>query len=98
MPLLVAPNTILPIGSSSERPDYDYTENLELLLTEFKDGAQAQIFVPDLSGAHVMEITAVRSGGQITVTAQGSRNWTCRLPWAENAVIQKEGNQAVITL
>jgi alpha-D-xyloside xylohydrolase len=98
MPLLVAPNTILPLGSSSERPDYDYTEDLELLLTEFEDGAQAQIFVPDLSGAHVMEITAVRSGGQITVTAQGGRNWTCRLPWAENAVIQKEGNQAVITL
>jgi alpha-D-xyloside xylohydrolase len=98
MPLFVAANTILPLGCNSTRPDYDYTEDLELLLTEFEDGAQTQTFVPDQNGAHVMEITAVRSGQQITVTVQGGKNWTVRLPWAEDAVISQEGDQVVITL
>jgi alpha-D-xyloside xylohydrolase len=98
MPLFVAANTILPLGCNSTRPDYDYTEDLELLLTEFEDGAQTQTFVPDQNGAYVMEITAVRSGQQITVTVQGTKSWTVRLPWAEDAVISQEGDQAVITL
>jgi alpha-D-xyloside xylohydrolase len=98
MPLFVAANTILPLGCNSTRPDYDYTEGLELLLTEFEDGAQTQTFVPDQNGAYVMEITAVRSGQQITVTVQGAKSWTVRLPWAEDAVISQEGDQAVITL
>jgi alpha-D-xyloside xylohydrolase len=98
MPLLVAPGTILPLGSCKERPDYDYTENLELLLTEFEDGAKSEIFVPDVNGARVMKITAARTGKQITVTVEGGKNWTCRLPWAENVQIQKSENQVLILL
>jgi alpha-D-xyloside xylohydrolase len=98
MPLLVAPGTILPLGSCKERPDYDYTENLELLLTEFEDGAKSEIFVPDVNGARVMKITAARTGKQITVTVEGGKNWTCRLPWAENAQIKRSENQALILL
>ena len=98
MPLLVAPNTILPMGACCTKPDYDYAQDVTLFLTEFEDGACARTFIPDTKGRHVMEIEAVREGQTITVTVQGGGSWECRMPDGCAQKIEKQGGQAKITL
>lgn len=98
MPLLVPQNTILPLGSCSDKPDYDYTRGVTLLLTEFEDGAKTQIFIPDLQGEKVMYAEAVREGQTITVTVTGSSEWSCAVSWDKDAEIIVEDGKAVISL
>ncbi|SDU25893.1 alpha-xylosidase [Amycolatopsis keratiniphila] len=39
VPLLVRPNTVLPLGAVDDRPDYDYADGVTLRLYRLEDGA-----------------------------------------------------------
>ena len=39
VPLLVRPNTVLPLGAVEDRPDYDYAEGVTLRVHQLADGA-----------------------------------------------------------
>ena len=67
LPLMVRPNTILPMGTVEDRPDYDYANNLELFFSEFEEGAEASAVIPDLSGKPVKKVTAKKINGEIVV-------------------------------
>jgi len=73
LPLMVRPNTILPMGTVDDRPDYDYASNLAVYLSEFDDGAKAETIVPDLKGQPVLKLTAKRSGSVIDVAVKQMR-------------------------
>jgi len=80
LPLLVRPNTLLPIGANVERPDYDYTDGLTLCLYALEDGHQTQAVIPTPSGQPAATISARRSGQTITITWQGNlTNWQLSL-------------------
>ncbi len=80
LPLLVRPNSILAVGSCYDKPDYDFAEGVTFYLSEFEDGAGAEIFVTDLKGNKVRCVNALREGNVITVTVEGgSDNWDCKL-------------------
>jgi alpha-D-xyloside xylohydrolase len=98
LPLLVRENTILPVGSCKEKPDYDYSEGVELCLSHFGEGAVAEAVIPDLQGNPVMKASAVRRGSQITLTVEGGKDWSCRVLTSPNAQVARQGNVAVITL
>ncbi|MDO4339817.1 MAG: alpha-xylosidase [Eubacteriales bacterium] len=98
MPLLVPQNTILPLGGCQDKPDYDYTKDVTLLLTEFEDGAEAEIFIPDIHGNKVMSVKAVRKGQTITVTATGGSGCRLALSWDKDARIMMEDGRAEISL
>lgn len=98
MPLLVPQNTILPLGSCLDKPDYDYTKDVTLLLTEFEDGAEAKIFIPDIHGNKVMYAQAVREEQTITVTVTGGNGCRCAVAWDPAAEIMIEDGKAVISL
>ncbi len=68
LPLYVKANTLLPMGDNSQRPDYDYTQGLELHLYEPTEGIPAACAVPNLGGETVLTATAVRAGGAVTLT------------------------------
>ncbi len=55
LPLLVRPNTLLPIGDTCSRPDYDYASNLTLALYQPEEGAELVAEIPNTRG----EIEAV---------------------------------------
>ena len=38
LPLLVRPNSVIPVGSRTDRPDYDYTDGLTLQVYQLEDG------------------------------------------------------------
>ena len=98
LPLLVRPNSILAVGNCVDKPDYDFAEGVTFYLSEFEDGALAEIFVTDVKGNKVRRVTAVREGDTITVTVDGgSANWNCEL-LSGKADKQKNGNVMTIRL
>ncbi len=49
LPLMARPNSVIPMGANEERPDYDYTDGLELHVFEPREGA-ITVTVPDTKG------------------------------------------------
>ncbi len=89
LPLYVRENTILPVGSRDDRPDYDYTKDLTLGLYALADGCRAEREICDMSGAPVLSVTAQRTGDEITVTVRGD---------AEGLKIEQFGTDCRITI
>lgn len=99
MPLMVAPGRILPVGNCCTKPDYEFASGVTLFVSWLNDGEHTEVTVPDLSGKPVMRAEAVRRGQEITVTVQGGDgDWQTKALWDKNAVVRREGNQAVIVL
>lgn len=94
LPLLVRPNSILAVGACHEKPDYDFAEGVTFYLSEFEEGATAEIFVTDIKGNKIRRVNALREGDTITVTVTGgSENWDCRL-----LAKDKEDNLTIIKI
>ncbi len=68
LPLYVQENTLLPVGSNSQKPDYDYAAGVELHLYEPCDDQTALCRIPDLSGNIVVIAEAKRSGSDVTLS------------------------------
>lgn len=79
MPLLVKPNSILVVGSTVDKPDYDYCDGLTFYLSLFEDGAEGETAVTDLQGATVMTAKARRVGDMVYLHVEGGNgNWSCQ--------------------
>ena len=66
LPLMARPNSVIPMGACEERPDYDYTDGLELHVYQPEDG-EITVTVPDLKG-HVAATYVVSTvDGKTTV-------------------------------
>lgn len=79
LPLMVRENTILPMGASETEAEYDYADGVTLVLSEFADGASAEVEIPDTKGNTVMKAYAVRKGDEIEVSVEGGNgNFTVR--------------------
>jgi alpha-D-xyloside xylohydrolase len=76
LPLLVRPNTVLPIGANEQQPDYDYADAVTLHVFELEDGAITSAQVPMLSGAAGATFEVRREGSQIRVQARDTAK-----PW-----------------
>lgn len=86
LPLMVRPNTVLPVGADEQRPDYDYADGVVFHLFELDDGAAGSARVPTVSGEVAMSIQVSRSGQQITVETEGaSKAWSILLRGVEAA-------------
>ena len=64
MPLFVKNGTILPVGSNDQRPDYEYTEGLELFIPGPEEGVVMKRRVLSLDGTKELMITAELKDGQ----------------------------------
>ena len=79
LPLMVRPNSILPLGNNDQRPDYDYADGVSLLVSAFDEGAEAKTKIPDLKGETVMTVTAKRVGDEIHLHVEGGNgNYTVK--------------------
>lgn len=67
LPLYVRENTLLGIGASEDRPDYEYADGLSLRLYQLQDGASAVCEVPSVDGTIVCRIRAERDGRKVTL-------------------------------
>lgn len=77
LPVFVRPGTLLPVGSSSDRPDYEYADRLQLEAYVIDDGTEVSIDIPDLSGKTQAVCMLSRSSSTITVSTEGAiHNWS----------------------
>lgn len=72
LPLFVRPNSILPTGANNVRPDYDFADGVELGLYQLEDGVKVTRTVRNMKGESELQVTAVREGSKVTVSAEGA--------------------------
>lgn len=71
LPLLVRPNSVLAVGATDTRPDYDYTADVTLQLYQIADGAHITVTIPTLRGEVAATFTVSRAGTTINVERDG---------------------------
>ena len=69
LPLYVRPGTVLPMGGQDDRPDYDYTEKLQLHVFQLPEGGRVQVTVPDLKGEPKAVYTVEMKNGKPEVVS-----------------------------
>lgn len=80
LPLLVRQNAVIPIGSRTDIPDYDYSAGVTLQVYQLEDGKQPIVEIPALDGAIETIFSIQREGNEIRVQRQGSSNaWNVSL-------------------
>jgi alpha-D-xyloside xylohydrolase len=76
LPLLVRPNTVLPMGSTTDRPEYDYSNDVILKVFQLENGRHVQVEIPDLSGNPESLFDVQRANDVIRIERKGlSKTW-----------------------
>ncbi len=75
LPLYVRPDSVLPVGARTDRPDYDWADDLTLHLFGLTDGHRSVTTVPSSTGDR-REFVVHRDGGTVRVEARGATG-----PW-----------------
>jgi alpha-D-xyloside xylohydrolase len=72
LPLLVRPNSVIAVGNTNDRPDYDYANGVTLQVYELADGTEVNTVVPTLTGEVAATFTVRRERETITGTRHGA--------------------------
>ena len=84
LPLMVKPNSIIAVGNTDCKPDYDYLSGTELHLFCLDDGTSASTELNDTEGKKAV-FTASRTGNIITVNSAGdAKQWKIVLRCVSN--------------
>ena len=76
LPLLVRPGAVLPMGAVDDRPDYEYADDVTLVVYPGAEGS-ADVAVPGLDGTTAARFTVHRSGGGVRAdTDRPPGTWT----------------------
>ncbi|WP_051173976.1 alpha-xylosidase [Amycolatopsis orientalis] len=82
VPLLVRPNTVLPLGAVDDRPDYDYADGVTLGLYRLDDGARITTTVGG-STFHTR-----REGDSVHIDAESAPGaWKVAFPEGEDPIV-----------
>jgi alpha-D-xyloside xylohydrolase len=85
LPLLVRPNSIVPIGSHNDRPDYDYSDGVTLQVYQWEDRKQTYVEIPALDGTIETRFVVRREGDMFHVQRQGlAKAWNVLLVGTSN--------------
>ncbi len=88
LPLMVRPGTILAVGAHTERPDYDFYENVKLLVYLPEDCGKAETSVTDLHGNVVMRVFAEREAASVKVRVDSEyRNYQIQVLGTEELTV-----------
>ena len=67
------------MGSTDEKPDYEYEKNTEIRIYALEDGHTATSLVYGMDNEVKLEITATRTGDRIAVNVTGKETYSLRL-------------------
>ena len=97
LPLMARPNSVIPVGSITDKPDYDYNEGVTLQVYQLEDGKQASIEIPTLDGKIETRFDVKREGSRITIQRQGaSKPWNVFLAGIDS--VEQPGNAEMETV
>ncbi|GHV38701.1 alpha-xylosidase [Clostridia bacterium] len=99
-PILVRPNSIIPVGSRDDTPEYDYAEGVEFRV--YAIISEAKCAVKDSDGDVIAEIKITNDAGVMRVTHRCAGKFTVRfvnrnILSVENGTIAIDGNDSVWT-
>jgi len=72
LPLLVRPNSVVPVGDRTDRPDYDYSEDVTLKIFQLENGRHIRVVIPTLAGNVETIFDVQRDGDVIHIKRQGA--------------------------
>lgn len=80
LPLLVRPNSVIPIGNRNDRPDYEYSDGVRLQVYPLEDGKQMSAEIPSLDGKIATRFEIKREGKNLHVQKHGpAKEWSVAL-------------------
>lgn len=68
LPLLLRPGSVVAVGAVEDRPDYNYSDGVTLLLTRPGDETTVQTQVPGLDGTVAARFATTRSGPSVSIS------------------------------
>jgi alpha-D-xyloside xylohydrolase len=71
LPLMVRPNTVLPLGAVDDRPDYDYSAGLTFRVYQLADGGEVACSVSTSQSAEPVRLSVQRAGKRVTARVFG---------------------------
>lgn len=74
LPLMVRPNSIIPVGNNNQTPDYAYGDNLTLHIFELEEGKTAKTTVYDRDGNAMLRVTALKDDNVMRLYFDGKAN------------------------
>ncbi len=77
IPLLVRPNSVVPVGTNDARPDYDYADGVTFHVFVLEDGATVRTDVPTVIGAKALTFEVRREGSRVTIDVEDATK-----PWS----------------
>ncbi|MBQ8597572.1 MAG: alpha-xylosidase [Lachnospiraceae bacterium] len=100
IPLMVKENSIVTLGATDMRPDYDYGDGAEIRIYTLKDGCKAESVVYGMDQKEEITVKAERNGNQIHITVASDKNYTVKLMnvTAAGDGAAQDGNDTVISL
>jgi alpha-D-xyloside xylohydrolase len=100
LPLLVRPDTVLPVGARDDGPEYDWADGVVLRLYRLRDGHHSQVVVPgDGHGGADAVFTVERTGDLVAVTADGAPGaWHVQVAGDAATVVSAEAGTASLQL
>ncbi len=97
LPLMVRPNSIVPVGSEDTRPDYDYSDGVTFHVFALDDGKSASATVYTAAGVPDLTLQVSRRGTAYSIEADGRATaWSVlfrgasQVKAADNAVAEVE--------
>lgn len=72
LPLMVRPNSIIAVGNEEERPDYDYTDGVDLQVFAVEKGRTIQTEIYNVKGQKELVVTVSRKEEKMTLSVQNS--------------------------
>lgn len=79
IPLMVKPNSIVILGSTDTRPDYDYENGARIKIYELEDGKCTSSVVYGMDKEEKISVTAKREGNTIIVDVKTKTDCTVEL-------------------
>jgi len=71
IPILVRPNTVLPLGAHDDRPDYQYADGVTLAVFDLDDRGEVEVVIPTLSGERDCSFATTRTDDAVVVRRSG---------------------------
>ena len=97
LPLLVRPNSVIPIGDRTDKPDYDYSDGVTLQVYQLEEGKQASVEIPTLDGKIETRFAVRREGNAINIQRQGpAKRWNILLVGIESVENIQNGDAEIV--
>ncbi len=79
LPLFVRENVVLPLGNVTEKPDYDYTEDVIFNVFSLSDGVSVETTVKDDNQNNELSVSFAQKGSRLMAESTGNGTWSILL-------------------